>query len=40
VDLTRNGLADPVADEIASVPLDLWAQKHGYTKLQMNLMLL
>ena len=40
VDLTRNGLADPVVDEIASVPLDLWAQKQGYTKLQMNLMLL
>jgi FdhE protein len=40
VDLTRNGLADPVVDEIASIPLDLWAQKQGYTKLQVNLMLL
>lgn len=40
VDLTRNGLADPVVDEIASIPLDLWAQKQGYKKLQMNLMLL
>jgi len=40
VDLTRNGLADPVADEIASIPLDLWAREHGYTKLQVNLMLL
>jgi FdhE protein len=40
VDLTRNGLADPVVDEIASIPLDLWAQKQGYTKLQTNLMLL
>ncbi len=40
VDLTRNGLADPVVDEIASIPLDLWAQDHGYTKLQVNLMLL
>jgi FdhE protein len=40
VDLTRNGLADPVVDEIASVPLDLWAQRQGYTKLQVNLMLL
>ena len=40
VDLTRNGLADPVVDEIASIPLDLWAQNQGYTKLQVNLMLL
>ncbi len=40
VDLTRNGLADPVVDEIASIPLDLWAQDHGYAKLQVNLMLL
>jgi len=40
VDLTRNGLADPVVDEIASIPLDLWAQKQGYSKLQVNLMLL
>jgi FdhE protein len=40
VDLTRNGLADPVVDEIASIPLDLWAQEHGYAKLQVNLILL
>jgi len=40
VDLTRNGLADPMVDEIASIPLDLWAQGHGYTKLQTNLMML
>jgi formate dehydrogenase accessory protein FdhE len=38
VDLTRNGLAEPVIDEIAAVPLDLWAQEHGYSKLQPNLM--
>jgi FdhE protein len=38
VDLTKNGLADPVVDEIAAVPLDLWAQERGYTKLQSNLM--
>ena len=40
VDLTRNGLADPVVDEIASIPLDLWARQHGYAKLHVNLMLL
>jgi formate dehydrogenase accessory protein FdhE len=38
VDLTKNGLAEPVIDEIAAVPLDLWAQEHGYSKLQANLM--
>jgi FdhE protein len=38
VDLTKNGLAEPVADEIAAIPLDLWAQDHGYAKLQLNLM--
>ena len=38
VDLTKNGLAIPVVDELASLPLTLWAQEHGYTKLQSNLM--
>jgi FdhE protein len=38
VDLTKSGLADPVVDEIASVPLDLWAQQQGYAKVQANLM--
>ncbi len=40
VDLTQNGLADPVVDEIAAIPLDLWAQEKGYSKLQANLMML
>jgi FdhE protein len=38
VDLTRNGLAVPIVDEIATVPLTLWAQEKGYTKLQSNLL--
>jgi FdhE protein len=38
VDLAKNGLADPVVDELASVPLDLWAQEHGYAKLRPNLL--
>jgi formate dehydrogenase accessory protein FdhE len=38
IDMTKNGLAEPVVDEIAAVPLDVWAQEHGYTKLQPNLM--
>ena len=38
VDLTKNGLAEPLVDEIAAIPLDLWAQEHGYSKLQVYLM--
>ena len=38
VDLARNGLAEPIVDEMASAPLDLWAQQRGYSKLQPNLM--
>jgi len=37
VDLTKNGLADPVVDEIAAAALDLWAQERGYAKWQVNL---
>jgi formate dehydrogenase accessory protein FdhE len=38
IDLSKNGLAEPLVDEIASVPLDLWAQEHGYAKLRPNLL--
>jgi len=38
VDLTKLGLAVPVVDELAAIPLDLWARQHGYQKLQMNLL--
>jgi len=38
IDLSKNGLADPLVDEIASVPLDLWAQERGYAKLRPNLL--
>ena len=38
VDLTKSGLAEPIVDEMASIPLDLWAQKQGYAKLQCNLL--
>ncbi len=37
IDLTKNGLAVPEVDELASVALDLWAHENGYTKLQVNL---
>jgi FdhE protein len=38
IDLTKNGLADPIVDELASIPLNLWAQEHGYAKLNPNLL--
>ena len=38
VDLTKNGRADPLVDELASAPLDLWAREHGYAKLHNNMM--
>jgi FdhE protein len=38
VDLTKNGHAVPVVDELATIPLNLWAQEHGYTKLRPNLL--
>lgn len=37
IDLTKNGLADTVVDEIAAAALDLWAQEQGYSKLELNL---
>jgi formate dehydrogenase accessory protein FdhE len=36
VDLTKNGHAEPLVDELASAPLDLWARDRGYAKLQNN----
>jgi len=38
IDLTKNGRAEPVVDEIAAAALDLWARDHGYTKIELNLM--
>jgi FdhE protein len=38
VDLTKNGHAVPVVDELAFIPLDLWAAEHGYQKLHPNLL--
>jgi FdhE protein len=37
IDLTKNGLAVPEVDELATPALDLWASEHGYAKLQANL---
>jgi formate dehydrogenase maturation protein FdhE len=38
IDLTVDGLAIPLVDEVATVPLDLWAGEHGYKKAEANLM--
>jgi len=38
IDLTTNGLAVPIVDDIASVPLDLWAGEQGYRRLRSNLL--
>jgi FdhE protein len=38
IDLTKYGLADPIVDEIATVPLNIWAEEHGYLKLAANVM--
>jgi FdhE protein len=38
VDLTKDGHAVPVVDELATIPLNLWATDHGYTKVHTNLL--
>jgi formate dehydrogenase accessory protein FdhE len=38
IDLTKTGLAVAVVDDLATIPLDLWAREHGYEKLQLNLL--
>jgi FdhE protein len=37
-DLTRNGHAVPVVDELAMIPLDLWAAERGFQKIHPNLL--
>lgn len=37
VDLAKDIAAIPEVDELAALPLDLWAVEHGYHKLQPNL---
>jgi FdhE protein len=36
--LTKDGHAIPVVDEIATVALNIWAEEHGYSKLEANLL--
>jgi FdhE protein len=38
IDLTKDGLAVPCVDDIASVSLDLWARERGYARVKRNLL--
>lgn len=38
IDLTKDGNAVPIVDDIAAIPLSLWAEEHGYKRLQPNLL--
>jgi FdhE protein len=38
IDLTKDGHAVPVVDDLAAIPLSLWAEERGYTRLQPNLL--
>lgn len=37
IDLTKDGHAIPLVDDLAAIPLSLWAFEQGYTRLQPNL---
>jgi FdhE protein len=38
IDLTKDGHAIPMVDDLAAIPLTLWAHEHGYSRLQPNLL--
>jgi FdhE protein len=38
IDLTKDGHAVPVVDELAAIPLSLWAVEKGYVKVSPNLL--
>ncbi len=38
IDLTKDGLAVPQVDDLATVSLDLWAREQGYARLRANLL--
>ena len=37
IDLTKDGNAVPLVDDLAAIPLSLWAQENGYKRIQENL---
>ena len=38
IDLTKDGNAVPLVDDLAAIPLSLWAQENGYSRVQGNLL--
>ncbi len=38
IDMTKNGRAVPLVDELASIPLNLWARERRYVKIQTNIL--
>jgi formate dehydrogenase maturation protein FdhE len=38
IDLTKDGNAVPIVDDLAAIPLSLWAHERGYARLQANLL--
>jgi formate dehydrogenase maturation protein FdhE len=38
VDLTKDGNAAPLVDDLAAIPLTLWAEQQGFRWLQQNLL--
>lgn len=37
IDLTKDGNAVPMVDDLAALPLSLWAEENGYKRIQANL---
>jgi FdhE protein len=38
IDLSKDGLAEPIVDDLASVAMDLWAREQGYVRTRPNLL--
>jgi len=38
IDLTKDGNAVPIVDDLAAIPLTLWAEENGYKRIQGNLL--
>lgn len=38
IDLTKDGNAVPLVDDLAAIPLGLWAEENGYKRIQSNLL--
>ena len=38
IDLTKDGNAVPIVDDLAALPLTLWAHEQGYSRLHPNLL--